>query len=99
MTDLGRAKIDVAKQTGRWDAPKPEPLSDEHLRQFEDMLKPYETAHANYVKMPRSARGGYAASYFLGAKTDEGKQKRFATIVERLNLNLNPMESMRKISH
>jgi hypothetical protein len=38
----------------------------------------------------------YAGSYIFGAKTEEGKQKRFTTIVERLNLNLNPMESMKK---
>jgi len=60
------------------------------------MLKPYEIAYANYIKMSRSACRAYAASYFFGAKTEDGKQKRFHTIIERLNLNLNPMESMKK---
>lgn len=96
MTDFGRAKIESAKQNGSWNPSKPGPLTAEQLQQFEDMLKPYETAHRNFVKMPRSARGAYAASYFLGAKTEEGKQKRLNTIIERLNLNLNPMESMKK---
>lgn len=97
MTDFGRVKIEIAKQNGHWNPSKPEPLTDEQLRQFEDMLKSYETAYANFIKMPRSARGAYAASYFFGAKTEAGKQKRFSAIIERLNLNLNPMESMKKI--
>lgn len=96
MTEWGRAKMEAAKQNGHWDSPKPEPLSDEMLSQFEEMLKPHETACANFMKMPRSARKAYTASYFLGAKTETGKAKRFDTIVERLNLNLNPMESMKK---
>ncbi|MGE5398613.1 MAG: YdeI/OmpD-associated family protein [Chitinophagales bacterium] len=96
MTDFGRAKIETAKQNGYWNPPKPEPLTDEQLQQFEDMLKSYESAYTNFIKMPRSARGAYAASYFLGAKSEEGKQKRLNTIIERLNLNLNPMESMKK---
>jgi hypothetical protein len=62
---------------------------------FEAMLKPFEIACANFMKMPKSARKAYASSYYFGAKTDDGKQKRFATIIERLNRNLNPMESMK----
>lgn len=96
MTDFGRAKIEAAKQNGHWNPPKPEPLTDEQLQQFDDMLKPHEGAHTNFNKMPRSARKAYASSYFFGAKTETGKQKRFSAIVERLNLNLNPMESMKK---
>ena len=96
MTDYGRAKMEIAKQNGHWDPPKPEPLSEEQLEQFEDMLQPHEAAYANFKGMPRSARKAYASSYFFGAKTEDGKQKRFGTIVERLNLNLNPMESMKK---
>jgi len=96
MTDLGRAKIEAAKQNGCWDPPKPEPLTGEQLQQFEDMLRPHETAYANFIKMTRSTRYTYAASYFLGAKTEQGKQKRLSTIIERLNLNMNPMESMKK---
>ena len=99
MTDFGRVKIESAKQNGCWNSSKPEPLTDEQVRQFEDMLKLSETAHANYVKMPPSARRTYAASYFLGAKTEEGKQKRLNTIIERLILNLNPMQSMKEMKN
>ena len=96
MTDYGRAKIDGAKKNGIWDAPKADVLTEEQAASFEDMLKPFEVAYDNFIKMPKSARKAYASSYFFGAKTDKGKQKRFETIVERLNLNLNPMESMKK---
>jgi len=96
MTDFGRAKIEAAKQNGCWNPPKPEPITDEQLQQFEDILKPYESAYTNFIKMPRSARRTYAASYLLGAKTEEGKQKRLNAIIERLKLNLNIMESMKK---
>jgi hypothetical protein len=60
------------------------------------MIKPFELAYRNFMKMTKSVRKAYIGSYFFGAKTEEGKQKRFATIIERLNLNLNPMESMKK---
>lgn len=96
MTDYGRAKIAEAKQNGKWDAPKGEPFTEEMLHEFEVMLKPHETAYANFMNMSNSERKTYAASYFFGAKTEEGKIKRFNTIIERLNLNLNPMESMKK---
>ena len=96
MPNFGRAKVDDAKQSGSWDAPKTSVLTEEQAAAFEDMLKPFETACANFMKMPKSARKAYASSYFFGAKTDDGKQKRLTTVVERLNLNLNPMESMKK---
>jgi len=96
MTDFGRTKIKMAQQNGQWTPAKPSPLTDEQFRSFEDMLTPHEIAYANFMKMARSMRKTYAASYFLGAKTDEGKQKRLATIIERLKLDLNPMESIKK---
>lgn len=96
MTDFGRAKVQTAQQKGRWTAPKPGPLTDAQVRSFEDMLKAHGIAWANFLKMAPSARKTYARSYFLGAKTDEGRQKRLAAIIERLELNLNPMESLKK---
>ncbi|MBN2337187.1 MAG: YdeI/OmpD-associated family protein [Acidobacteria bacterium] len=96
MTDFGRTKIEIARQNGRWTAPKPGALTDDQARSFEDMLKPHAIACANFMKMAPSARKTYAKSYFLGAKTDEGRHKRFAAIIERLELNLNPMESLKK---
>ena len=96
MTGYGRAKIEAAKKNGKWEATKANVVTEEHFQAFEAMLMPSKTAYRNFMKMPKSARKAYVSSYFFGAKTDEGKQKRFTTIVERLNLNLNPMESMKK---
>jgi uncharacterized protein YdeI (YjbR/CyaY-like superfamily) len=95
MTDDGRAKVETAKKNGCWNPVKPEPLTDEQFKQFEEMLKPYELAYSNFIAMPKSARKTYTASYYY-TKTDVGRQKRLDTILERLNLNLNPMESMKK---
>ena len=96
MSDFGRAKVEAAKKNGLWDAAKKDELTEDHFQAFETMLKPFEIAYNNFMKMPKSMRKAYISSYVFGAKTEEGKQKRFTTIVERLNLNLNPMESMKK---
>ena len=96
MTDFGRAKIDIAKQNGSWTPPPPQTLTDDQIQQFEELLKPHELAHENFMKMSPSARKTYTASYYFGAKTQVGKLKKFNTIVERLILNMNPMESMKK---
>ncbi|MDR0573402.1 MAG: YdeI/OmpD-associated family protein [Tannerella sp.] len=96
MTEYGSEKVKYAKEHGFWDSSEKEELTDEHIHQFENMIKPYEPAYTNFIKMAKSARKAYTGSYFWGAKTEEGKQKRFNTIIERLNLNLNPMESMKK---
>jgi hypothetical protein len=98
MTEYGREKVKYAKENGFWDSSKKEKLTDGHITQFENMIKPYKPAYANFIKMAKSARKAYTGSYFFGAKTEEGKQERFNTIIERLNLNLNPMESMKRNS-
>lgn len=96
MTEFGRAKIEDAKKSGHWDTSNSkQTLNEEMVQQFENMIKPFESAYLNFSKMSQSVRKTYTASYFFGAKTEEGKQKRFNNIIERLNLNLNPMESMK----
>ncbi|MDR1813808.1 MAG: hypothetical protein LBR18_03045 [Tannerella sp.] len=97
MTDLGRAKIEYALQNSLVEVIEERPrLTDGQIQQFEEMLRPYDTAYSNFMKMSKSVRTSYMSSYFFGAKTEDGKKKRFGTIVERLNLNINPMESMAK---
>ncbi|MDR2146505.1 MAG: hypothetical protein LBE91_08625 [Tannerella sp.] len=95
MTDFGRTKIKYAQSNGFWEQPKFE-LTGEQMQQFEQMLKPYSVAYENFIKISLSTRKAYASSYFSETKTEIGKQKRFDTIIERLKLNLNPMESMKK---
>jgi uncharacterized protein YdeI (YjbR/CyaY-like superfamily) len=96
MTKYGREKVKYAKENGLWDSPKKEELTDELIFQFESMIKQNKSAYTNFIKMTKSVRKAYAGSYFFGSKTEEGKQKRLNTIIERLKMNLNPMESMKK---
>jgi uncharacterized protein YdeI (YjbR/CyaY-like superfamily) len=96
MTKYGREKVNYAKENGLWDSSSKDELADKHIHQFEKMVKPYKLAYTNFMGMTKSARKAYIGSYFFGVKTEAGRQKRFETIIERLNLNLNPMESIKK---
>lgn len=90
MTDFGREKVTTAKQDGSWDTPDLMKLTDEQVEALSDLLKEYEPTHTNYQNMPPSVRKTYARAYY-DAKTDTGREKRLAWIVDRLNKNLRPM--------
>lgn len=90
MTDFGREKIAEAKKDGSWDAPDLMKLTDEQVEVLSDLLKEHEPAYTNYQNMPPSVRKTYARAYY-DAKTDAGREKRLAWIIERLNKNLRPM--------
>lgn len=90
MTDFGRKKIEEAKKNGQWDAPGLMKLSEEHIAQLSALLAGQEPAFANFQAMPLSVRKTYARAYF-DAKTDAGREKRLAWIIDRLNKNLRPM--------
>lgn len=90
MTPAGREKIEAAKANGQWDAPRPPAITEEDIAALSVLLQSYETAHANFQGMPPSVKKTYARAY-LDAKTDAGREKRLAWMVERLNANLKPM--------
>jgi len=90
MTEHGRAKIEEAKENGQWDAPKATGITDEDIECVAQLLKPYEAAHANFLGMSPSVRKTYTRAY-LDAKTDAGREKRLAWMVDRLNQNLKSM--------
>lgn len=90
MTDFGRRKIEEAKQNGQWSAPKPATVTDEQIAALSEILKEYEPAYTNFRAMPPSVKKTYVKAY-LDAKTDAGRQKRIAWMVDRLNKNLRPM--------
>lgn len=90
MTDHGRAKVEEAKDNGQWDAPKAPTITDEDVERVAKILRPYEIAHANFLDMSPSVRRTYTRAY-LDAKTDAGREKRLAWMVDRLNRNLKPM--------
>lgn len=54
------------------------------------LLEGYEPAYTNFQAMSLSVKKTYTRAYF-DAKTDAGREKRMAWIVERLHKNLKPM--------
>ena len=90
MTDFGRSKIEEAKQNGQWDAPKPAAVTEEQIAALAEILKAYEPAYTNFSAMSLSVKKTYVKAY-SDAKTEAGREKRIAWMVERLNKNLKPM--------
>ena len=90
MTDFGRKKIAEAKENGQWDAPKPMAVTEEQIAAVSALLEGCEPARTNFEAMSLSVKKTYARAYF-DAKTDAGREKRIAWMVDRLNKNLKPM--------
>lgn len=90
MTDFGRTKIEEAKKNGQWYALNPMAVTEEQIACLSALLKGHEPACTNWEAMPMSVKKTYTRAY-LDAKTDAGREKRIAWIVDRLNKNLKPM--------
>lgn len=91
MTDFGRKKIEAAKKNGQWDATNPLAIiTEEQIACLSALLEGYEPAYTNFQAMPPSVKKTYTRAY-LDAKTDAGREKRIAWMVDRLNKNLKPM--------
>ena len=91
MTDFGRKKIDEAKKNGQWDALNPLAIiTEEQIACLSALLEEYEPAYTNFKAMSPSVKKTYTRAY-LDAKTDDGRKKRIAWMVDRLNKNLKPM--------
>ncbi|MDE6593764.1 MAG: YdeI/OmpD-associated family protein [Oscillospiraceae bacterium] len=90
MTDLGREKIEEAKKNGQWAAVNSVAVTEEQIALLSEVLKEYEPAFTNFQTMPLSVKKTYTRAYF-DAKTNAGREKRIAWMVDRLNKNLKPM--------
>ncbi len=90
MTDFGRGKIEEAKRNGQRDAPKTKAVTEEQIAAVSAILEGHEPAFSNFQAMSLSVKKTYTRAYF-DAKTDTGREKRIAWMVERLNKNLKPM--------
>ncbi len=90
MTDFGRKKIEEAQTNGQWNAPQSLTVTEEHIARLAALLEEYEPAFTNFQAMSPSVKKTYARAYF-DAKTDAGREKRIAWMVDRLNKNLKPM--------
>lgn len=90
MTRYGKEKIEEAKNSGHWSASKPLAITDEQVEVLLGLLRAYEPACSNFLAMSASVKRTYTRAYF-DAKTDDGRTKRLAWMVKRLNKNLKPM--------
>lgn len=90
MTDFGRKKIEEAQKNGQWDAPAPAAVTEMQISQLSALLESHHPAFENFRAMSLSVQKTYTRAYF-DAKTDAGRQKRLAWMVDRLNKNLKPM--------
>ncbi len=90
MQDAGRLKIEEAKQSGQWDINNTIDVVDNDLNKLLDAIKGVEPAYTNFLAMSPSVKKTYTKA-FMDPKTEAGKQKRMAWIIERLNQNLKPM--------
>lgn len=90
MTEFGRKKIEQAQKNGQWQAPKPAAVTPEQIDTLAALLADYEPAHTNFQAMSPSVKKTYTKAY-LDAKTEAGREKRLAWMVDRLNRNLKPM--------
>ena len=91
MTESGRKKIEEAKDNGQWYAPDSMAVTEEQIARLSALLKEHEPAFTNWKEMSLSIKKTYTRAYF-DAKTDAGREKRIAWIVDRLNKNLKPMQ-------
>ena len=90
MTDFGRMKIEEAKENGQWYAPSPMAVTEEQIAAVSALLEGHEPACTNFQAMPLSVKKTYTRAYF-DAKTDAGREKRMAWMLDRLHKNLKPM--------
>ncbi len=95
MTEHGRKKIEDAKKRGAYESEPRAAITDEQIAALEDALTGHDKALANFKGMTRSVRRTYTGAYF-SAKTEEGRARKLAQLVERLTLGLDPMASLAK---
>ena len=65
-------------------------VTEEQIAALGKLLREYEPAFTNFQAMPLSVKKTYTRAY-LDAKTDAGREKRIAWIVDRLHKNQKPM--------
>lgn len=90
MTQWGLSKIEEAKANGQWDKPKPPSITQEQIAALSSLLQDHQPAYANFNAMSPSVKKTYARAYY-DAKTEAGRARRIAWMVDRLNKNLKPM--------
>lgn len=91
MTDFGREKMEEAQKTASGTMQNPQRLQKNKLPAcLTALLNGLESAFTNFQAMPPPVKKTYTRAY-LDAKTDAGREKRIAWIVDRLHKNMKPM--------
>jgi len=90
MTEAGLRAVEDAKRDGTWVVAN-EKIEDEDVQTFLSMIKPYQIAYENFVKMSPSIQRTYTG-FYLSAKREDTKEKRFQELLRRFELNLKPLE-------
>ncbi len=90
MTAQGRRKIEDAKRNGQWDVVQAPAVTEEQIAFVAALLRGQEPACTNFAAMSPSVQKTYTRAYF-DAKTDAGREKRLAWMLDRLHQNLKPM--------
>jgi uncharacterized protein YdeI (YjbR/CyaY-like superfamily) len=90
MTELGENAVENAKNNGMWDMPKDDPITDDDIEAFTEMLAGITPAYENFSRMPPSVRRTYTRR-FLSNKSDDARKRDFEKITDRLNKDLRPM--------
>lgn len=90
MTQVGMNAIENAKKNGAWEKTGPNPIQEEQIEAFRQIIQPYEPAYTHLLAMSFSVQKTYTA-YYLDAKTEKTRQTRLEKIIDRLNNNLKPM--------
>ena len=73
-----------------WEHADAPAITEEEIASVAALLETHEPAFTNFQAMPPSVKKTYTRAY-LDAKTEAGREKRLAWMIERLNKNLKPM--------
>lgn len=90
MTPAGRKAIEEARRRGLFEGEKRAGVSEDQVEELRGLLAPYAKALANFDTMTPSTGTCFST------KAEAGRAKKLTQLVERLDWNLNPMESLVK---
>jgi uncharacterized protein YdeI (YjbR/CyaY-like superfamily) len=86
MTAAGIAKIEAARENGRWDAAYTSRTANEMPSDLEAALSQNKIAHTNFHNFANSYRNMYIG-WLNSARMEETRRRRIAEIVKRAELN------------
>ncbi len=95
MEKAGQDVVAQAKLDGSWNSSSNSPISDAMLEQFTAVLRPYEPAFTNFLRLPPASQRTYAINYCTAKRADT-RARRLAAIVEKLSADAVPRNASQK---